>query len=239
MKSSNLNRAALASAFIAAACLPTAAGAVEINDVFGFTGTVTDIGVQRGVGQVGGIEYRIKGKFEYAGLFDLSKSTLIFHNLFDEYLPDGNGEMVLNTDNADLVCPDDPPRPGSCVPQLEPLVASPSSKRDEGKYATPTRFRPQIQVQIERTGDEFEFAVRLDRGTSPQVTPPELAAKLQPGQGQYPKLCALDPMSKKTRPLTEIRHRFTIANGIDEPIVVDFVKDWECDPPGRYHLRSR
>ena len=63
MKSSNVNGAALASALFAAACLPAAARAVEIDDVFQFTGTVTDIGVQRGVGQVGGIEYRIKGKF--------------------------------------------------------------------------------------------------------------------------------------------------------------------------------
>ena len=77
----------LALGFATLACvawLPAAASAVEINDVFDFKGTVTDIGVQRGPGQVGGIEYRIEGKFEYDGPLDLTRSTVTFHNFFDE-----------------------------------------------------------------------------------------------------------------------------------------------------------
>ena len=56
-----------------------------INDVFAFKGTATDIGVQRGPGQIGGIEYRIEGKFEYDGPLDLTKSTVTFHRFLDEY----------------------------------------------------------------------------------------------------------------------------------------------------------
>src|SRR5215207_282746 len=72
------------------ACLPAAASAVEINDIFLFKGTATDIGVQRAPGQVGGIEYRIEGKFEYDGPLDLSTSTVTFHHFLDEHLSGGN-----------------------------------------------------------------------------------------------------------------------------------------------------
>src|SRR5262249_19225559 len=86
------------------ACLPAAAGAagpVVIHDVFDFKGTATDIGVQRGRDQIGGIEYRIEGKFDYDGPMDLSKSSITFHRLLDEHLPGGNGEMVLTINNYD------------------------------------------------------------------------------------------------------------------------------------------
>src|SRR5262245_63402846 len=99
-------------------CLPAVAGAVEIveiNDVFDFKGTATDIGVQRGPGQIGGIEYRIEGKFETDVPLDLSKSTVTFHRFLDE--EGGNGEMVLTTNNADLVCSDD--SPATCDATLE------------------------------------------------------------------------------------------------------------------------
>jgi len=270
MTFSHLNRTwALATAFVGIACLPAGAtpvdcstpdACVEINNVHEFRGTVTDIGVQRGPGQVGGIEYRIDGKFDYDGPLDLTKSTLTFHNLFDEYLPGtpclskdrtlcGNGEMVLTTDNVDLVCPDDPPRPGGCVPALAPLSSATSSKPTEAKYETPARFRPQMRVQIENTNGEYEFNVRLDRGLSPQVRPAQLLAKLrlrdslsgepESRTGQFPKLCAPDSTTKSKRRITKIRIRFTIDDGANKPVVLDFVTDWECDQDGRYHLRSR
>ena len=222
------------------ACLPAGASAVETNDVFEFKGTVTDIGVQRGPGQVGGIEYRIEGKFEYDGKLDLTKSTVTFHNMFDEYLPGGNGEMVLTTNNANLVCPLEA-HPGECEPALAPLVSAKSSKSVEAKYETPSRFRPPMRVLIENTNGEYQFNVRLDRGMSPQVRLPggPTGAYLFPPERQFPHLCAVDPASKNKRPLTEIRISFTISDGVNEPVTLDFAKDWECDPPGRYHLRSR
>jgi hypothetical protein len=223
------------------ACLPAGASAVEIDQVFEFKGTVTDIGVQRGPGQVGGIEYRIEGKFEYDGKLDLTKSTVTFHNMFDEYLPGGNGEMVLITDNAALVCPLEAAA-GTCVPALAPLVSAKSSKSVEAKYETPSRFRPPMRVQIKNTNGEYQFNVRLDRGTSPQVCLKNVEPcdkHLLPPERQFPHLCAVDPASKNKRPLTEIRISFTISDGVNEPVRLDFAKDWECDPPGRYHLRSR
>lgn len=209
------------------ACLPAAASAVEINDVFEFKGTVTDIGVQRGPGQIGGIEYRIEGKFEDDGLLDLSKSKLTFYRFFDEYLQDGNGEMVLTTDNADLVCSEDSHDP--CVATLAPLLASSGSEPNEAKYETPSRFRPAMRVQITRKGGEVQFKVRLDRGLSPQVPPGD--------PRQFPRLCTVDP-DKSKRPKTQIRTSFTVDDGANA-IELDFVKAWECAQPGRYHLRSR
>ena len=222
------------------ACLPAAAGAVEINDVFAVKGTATDIGVQRGPGQIGGIEYRIEGKFEYDGPLDLTKSTVTFHHFLDEHLPGGNGEMVLTTDNADLVCPE--PNPGDCVATLAPLLSSSSSKKIEGKYETPGRFRPPMRVQIKNKNGEYQFNVRLDRGTSPQVCLPNVEpcdAHLLPADRQFPKLCAVDPEDKTKRAKTDIRTSFTISDGVNEPVVLDFVKLWECSQPGRYHLRTR
>jgi hypothetical protein len=225
-------------------CLPAAASAVEINDVFDFRGTVTDIGVQRAPGQVGGIEYRVEGKFDYDGPLDLTKSTITFHNLFDEYLEGGNGEMVLTTDNVDLVCPEPA---GDCVlikpgeVSLPTLASSSSSKKIEAKYETPGRFRPPMRVQIKNKSGEYQFNVRLDRGTSPQVLLPggPTDPHLLPPDRQFPKLCVVDPADKTKRPKTQIRISFTIDDDVNEPIVLDFVKAWECDPPGRYHLRSR
>jgi len=221
------------------ACLPAGASAVEINDVFEFKGTVTDIGVQRGPGQVGGIEYRIGGKFEWDGKLDLTKSTVTFHNMFDEYLPGGNGEMVLITDNAALVCPLEAAA-GTCVSALAPLVSAKSSKSVEAKYETPSRFRPPMRVQIKNTNGEYQFNVRLDRGTSPQVLLPggPTNPHLLPADRQFPKLCGIDPADKSKRVKTDIRTSFTISDGTNE-VVLDFVKAWECSQPGRYHLRSR
>jgi hypothetical protein len=216
------------------AWLPAVAGAVEINDVFDFKGTATDIGVQRGPGQIGGIEYRVEGKFETDLPLDLSKSTLTFHRFLDE--EGGNGEMLLTTDNADLVCSED--SPAGCEATLDPLVASSSSKRTEGKYETPARFRPQMRAQIKNKDGEFKFNVRLDRGTSPQVLLPggPTDAYLLPANRQFPQLCEEDPEDHRFR--TDIRTAFTISDGVNE-VVLDFVKAWECSQPGRYHLRSR
>lgn len=224
------------------ACLPAAASAVEINDVFDFKGTVTDIGVQRGPGQIGGIEYRIEGKFDYDGPLDLTKSTLTFHILFDEYLEGGNGEMVLTTDNADLVCPEPA---GDCAlikdVSMPTLLSATSSKKIEGKYETPGRFRPPVRVQIKNKNGEYQFNVRLDRGTSPQVLLPggPTDAHLLPADRQFPKLCGIDPLDKSKRAKTDIRSSFTISDGVNAPVVLDFVKAWECSQPGRYHLRAR
>ena len=227
------------------ACLPAVASAVdpvEINDILAFKGTATDIGVQRGQHQIGGIEYRIEGKFVYGGPLDLSKAKLTFHHLLDENGPGGSGEMVLTIDNADLVCPE-PPEDEGC--ELTPLISMPSllasssSKAIEGKYESPARFRPQVRVQIKNKAGVYQFNVRLDRGLSPQVGPPAGNAAPDiafPAEYQFPH-CTVDPEDNRRK--TQIRTKFTIDDGVNAPVVLDFVKAWQCDQEGRYHLRSR
>jgi hypothetical protein len=230
------------------AWLPAVAGAAtdEISEILDFKGTATDIGVQRAPGQVGGIEYRIEGKFQTDVPLDLGKSTVTFHRFLDEEVESclpppsstcGNGEMVLTTDNADLVCSED--SPAGCDATLDPLVASSSSKRTEGKYETPARFRPQMRVQIKSKDGEYKFNVRLDRGTSPQVLLPggPTDEHLLPADRQFPHLCKLDPEDKRLK--TDIRTAFTISDEDGNAVVLDFVRAWECSQPGRYHLRSR
>ena len=227
------------------ACLPAVASAVEpveINEILAFKGTATDIGVQRGPHQIGGIEYRIEGKFVYAGPLDLSTAKLTFHHLLDEYLPGGNGEMVLTIDNADLVCPE-PPEDEGC--ELTPLISMPSlpasssSKAIEGKYESPARFRPQVRVQIKNKAGVYQFNVRLDRGLSPQVGPPAAPETVftPEEKSQFPRNCFVDPEDNRLK--TDIRTKFTIDDGVNAPVVLDFVKAWECSQNLRYHLRSR
>jgi hypothetical protein len=232
----------LALGFATLACvawLPAAASAtVELindEDVFGFKGTVTDIGVQRGNSQIGGIEYRIEGKFDYSGPLDLTRSTVTFHRFFDE--EGGSGEMVLTIDNADLVCPEPA---GDCklIPDisLPTLFSASSSKKTEAKYETPGRFRPPMRVQIKNKNGEYQFNVRLDRGLSPQVLATH--PKPLPAIRQFPQLCGVDPEDKSNRRKTDIRTSFTISDGTNS-VVLDFTKAWECAQPLRYHLRAR
>ncbi len=125
---------------------------------------------------------------------------------------------------------------------LAPLLSASSSKKIEAKYETPGRFRPPMRVQIKnKKNGVYKFNVRLDRGTSPQVLLPggPTDAHLLPADRQFPKLCGVDPADKTNRAKTDIRTSFTIDDGVNEPVVLDFVKLWECSQPGRYHLRSR
>jgi hypothetical protein len=225
-------------------CLPAASAAdpVQISDVFDFKGTATDIGVQRGQNQIGGIEYRIEGKFDYDGPLDLSNSTITFHRLLDEHLPGGNGEMVLTINNHDLVCVEGD---AGCVLtrdiSMPTLQSNDSSKPVEGKYETPSRFRPQVRAQIKNKQGEYQFNIRLDRGLSPQVGPPAGNAAPDvafPADRQFPRLCGIDPTNPSKRATTDIRTTFTISDGVNT-LNVDFVRPWECSQPGRYHLRSR
>jgi len=241
MKSSYLNRpGALFAAFMSVASLPATATAV---DVFDFKGTVIDIGVIRGPHQIGGVEYRIEGKFCYDprpvgeggnGPLDLSDSTITFNKMFDQVdqlnlvaLPQslggkaGAGELITTIDNAPLL-------PIS-------LGADDSSEPDEAKYFTDGRFRPQFRVQIEskNSGEcppptsEFQFNVRMDRALA--QSRPFLA------------LCVVDPSDKRSKTLkTLIRQNFTVNDHKNPlPLVVDIVKPWECMQPDRYHMRAR
>ena len=153
------------------ACLPAAASAVEINDSLRVQGHRHRHRSPAGARTDRRHRVPHRGKFDYDGPLDLTTSTVTFHHFLDEHLTGGNGEMVLTTDNADLVCPEPNPAGADCVATLAPLLSSSSSKTIEAKYETPGRFRPPMRVQIKNKAGEYQFNVRLDRGTSPQVLP--------------------------------------------------------------------
>jgi hypothetical protein len=225
----------------ALACLPVAAGAAEVTDIIKFKGTITDMGVLRGPNQIGGIEYRIEGKFicrpgenppnpcsHFTAPLSLAGSTLTFEAFFDEI--DGWGEMLLTVGEGAVI--DGMPVANANLVPLT-LESSSSSKATEGKYETDGRFRPQIRSQIKNKNGEFQFNIRLDRGLSPQVA--------EDDPRRFPKGCSENAPDDDGRIRTQVRTRFTIADqtGVHEPIVVDFLAGWECPQPGRYHLRSR
>ncbi len=120
--------------------------AVEIDE---FKGSITDVGVQRGPGQIGGVEFRTQGTFFYAGPIDLSTSTITFTELFTENGPGGPHELMTTTDDA------------SFLPIT--FFADDSSEFDESKYESGS-FRPHIRMVVENDEGEFEFKFKLDRG---------------------------------------------------------------------------
>jgi hypothetical protein len=193
---------------IAMMWFPAAALAV---DVFDFKGTITDVGIQRGPGQIGGVEYRIEGEFVYAGPLDLSTSTITLNTLFRQVLANGglSQEFLTTIDDA----------------QLLPLTlgSDDSSEADNAKYETDGRFRPQIRIQVQYRRGAYQFNIRLDRGLMRKR--PDAA------------LCVVDPADK--RPKTVMAQAFTIDDGTNPPVDVVIKKPWECYQPDRYHMRAR
>jgi hypothetical protein len=190
-------------ALVAFALLPGAASGIE---VFDFSGTATDIGIQRGPGQVGGVELRFEGSFVYDGQIDLSNATVTFYELLAEMGPGGAGELIKTGDEANF------------LPIT--LDADNSSEEDEGKYLTPSRFRPQLRFEVENQDGIFEFRLKLDRGLA----------------RRQPRLCKLDPKDRRLR--TQMTHSFTIDDGVNPAIEISTVKAWEC-ALGGFQMRAR
>jgi hypothetical protein len=263
MTGASLRRILLATgSVLALACLPAAAEVAEVGTIEKFKGTITDMGVLRGFNQIGGIEYRIEGKFtcrpgvagdpcqHLSAPINLTNSTLTFLAFFDEV--DGWGEMVLTVGED---CPNPPP--GSdveCVviggPEFDnpirnahllplSLGSAGSSKATEAKYETPGRFRPQIRSQIKHKSGEFQFNIRLDRGLSPQVA--EDDPRRFPNGCPNPQIGVPgNPPDEDGRIRTTVRTSFSITDHVnDNVVVVNFLTGWECPQPERYHLRAR
>jgi hypothetical protein len=163
----NLRTVPAALAVLTATMLAWAAPA-PAGEFTKFKGSITDVGVQRGPGQVGGVEFRIEGRFFYDGPIDLSSSTLVLHQLFDEEGAGGGGELMRMTDDANF------------LPFT--MVTSSSSEFDEAKYESPSQFRPQMRMQIENDEGEWEFKLKLDRGL----------------MRVRPSLCVFDPDTRKS-----------------------------------------
>jgi hypothetical protein len=160
-------RSALVALATSALTTLTGAAPAPALDLTYFKGSITDVGVQRGPGQVGGVEFRVEGEFTYLGAMDLSKATLTLDRLFDESAAGGGQELMKTIDDA------------SFLPFFG-MVRSRSSKTDEGKWES-GRFRPQMRMQIENNDGEWEFKFKLDRGL----------------MRERPSLCVFDPVTRK------------------------------------------
>jgi hypothetical protein len=187
-----------------------------VTEVTKFKGTITDVGVVRGPGQTGGVEYRIRGDFTSPVDINLSNSTFTFEKFFVE--PDGAGELMRASQGLGGPSTD---------PLLAPItLATTQGDSDDAKYDTPGRFRPQIRVKVEKDEDDGEvklkFDVRLDRGM----------------MRVRPILCALES-DGRSRTLIAISFTITDKSNPAHPVTVSFTKPWECSQPDRYHMRSR
>ena len=223
------------------AWLPVAASAtVELindEDVFAFKGTVTDIGVQRGNNQIGGIEYRIEGKFDYNGPLDLTKSTVTFHRFFDE--EGGSGEMVLTIDNADLVCPEPA---GNC--KLIPDISLPTLFLGEQQQ--------EDRGQVRDAGPVPAADARADQEQEPGSTSSTCVSTA----GSRHRCWQTHPpsASRESSVSAVLRRRSRRQEQAREDGHPDQLHDlrrhelWSCSTsrrpgsavmPGRYHLRSR
>ena len=151
------------------AALAPAAQTVDVTNVTDFKGSITDVGVQRGPNQIGGVEFRSYGAFVYRGPIDLTTSTATFEWLFAELAPGGAGELMKTANDA------------SFLPIT--LPSDDSSEVDEAKYETPGSYRPKIRLELENDLGEFEFELRLDRGL----------------MRNRPKLCKVDPADRKLK----------------------------------------
>jgi hypothetical protein len=194
-----------------------AARADLVTELTKFNGSITDVGVVRGPGQIGGVEYRIKGKFPYTGPLDLTNSTFTIQQFFVEPdsapgAGDGAGELMRQSQ-------------GFGGPETDPLLAPitllpTKSEEDEAKYESPGGFRPQIRIKVKVKEEEVEFDVRLDRGM----------------MRERPQRCTLEEDKRRRTPITIA---FTIDDHVNLPATVLFTRKWECPQEGRYHLRSR
>ena len=118
------------------------------QEVTNFNGTITDVGIQRGPGQVGGVEYRVRGRIVPDQDLDLGHSVVSLEQLFAELGPGGAGELMTTIDDASFL----------------PYALSPKSGNpDRVLYDTPD-FRPQIRMQLWRSSQGLEFRIKLDRG---------------------------------------------------------------------------
>ena len=118
--------------------------------VTAFDGSITDVGVQRGPGQVGGVEFRIHGRVALEHPIDLSTATMILEHLFVDVASGGLGELMTTIDDAPVV-------------PLE-LVARDRNRAERAVFDMPPRYRPHIRVQLQQRKGELEFRVKLDRG---------------------------------------------------------------------------
>lgn len=139
-----------------------------------FKGSITDVGVLRGPGQIGGVEFRIEGTFLYDGQVDFSRAVVTFIAMMLEEGAGGGGELMRTVDMAHFL----------------PLAVPPddSNEPEDGLYETPN-LRPRFRLNIERRNpedQEIEFKLKVDRALA----------------RERPRLCVGSHPDKRTTHLT-------------------------------------
>ncbi|HZR83039.1 MAG TPA: PKD domain-containing protein [Candidatus Binatia bacterium] len=188
----------------AALALLSATAAFAVDGVQRFDGSATDIGIQREPGGTGGVEYRIRGEFDYDGAIDLGSSTVTLESLLEEVGEGGAGELIKRIDDAPVV----------------PLVipARREATTDRAVFET-KRYRPQIRLQLRRTGNHFEFRLKLDRGLARTV----------------PANCTGDPPGQRSL----FRHHFVFDDGVNPPLDVVHLQEWDCSNLEGFQLKAK
>jgi len=145
---------ALLLAVLATVALARASHAGLVELVERFDGSATDIGIQREPGGTGGVEYRIRGEFDYAGPIDFSRATVTWLSILEEVGDGAAGELIKTVDDAPVV----------------PLVipARSHSTHDKAVFET-RRYRPQTRLQVRQKNGRFEFRLKIDRGLARSV----------------------------------------------------------------------
>lgn len=88
---------------VLAVLAPRASHGGLVEFVERFDGSATDIGIQREPGGTGGVEYRIRGEFDYAGEIDFSRARVTWLSILEEVGEGAAGELMKTVDDAAVV----------------------------------------------------------------------------------------------------------------------------------------
>ena len=184
-------------------------GIIEITEVEKFSGTATDITIQREPGGHGQVEFRIQGRFDTCDV-DLSNSFLVIDSMFEEAGVGGAGELITARD-------DEPIFPGFIV------EARTNSKPHRAIYESPRQFRPHMRLMVQKRRGLCEFRFKLDRGLA----------------RTGPNLCIDVPDSRRQMTDMTHSFTIASIDGSDPDIVVTTTQPWECMKPKDFNMRSR
>ena len=216
------------------ACLPAAASAVEIRRGLRLQGHRHRHRSPAGAGQIGGIEYRIEGKFDTTGPLDLTMSTVTFHISSDEYLKDvsfrgrrlratvterWSSPLTTQTWSARSL----PATVCLCWPRFVSPSSSKASRPSTRRRAgSARRCACRSRTRTGSTSSTCGSTAAL----SPQVLLPgaDRPAASSPRIVSSRTFAASIRPTRATRPKTNIRTSFTIDDGTNEPVVLDFVE---------------
>jgi hypothetical protein len=189
----------------------SSAEVVEVTRVMKFSGTVTDITIQREPRGHGQVEYRIRGIFEAPDV-DLGNSRLVLDAVFFEGGTGGAEELITTRDDIRLF-------PGFVV------EARDGSEPERAIYDSGAQFRPQMRLTVQQRRGVYEFRFKMDRGLA----------------RRGPNLCRVVPGARRRMTDITQSFTIQSLDGSDPDIRVTTTQPWECMKEGkdRKNMRSR